>query len=332
MTVKNVLDSATTVGVIGAGAWGTALANVAARTGRSVALWARRAEQVAELTNLRENRRYLADIRLADTVAPTADLARAADNDLVLLVVPAQSLRSVAAELRVHVRGGATLISCAKGIERDTLMLPTQVLAEEIPEGRPAVLSGPSFASDVASGLPTAVTVAASSLEHARCIGAALASATFRIYHSDDVAGVEIGGAAKNVMAIAAGIAAGRGLGASAGAALVARSFAELRRLGKAFGARPETLMGLSGLGDLILTAGSPQSRNFALGHAIGSGLPLPDVLAEGAFTARGLLALAAQHNVDMPIASAVEAVLSGRASPDHAVELLLDRPLRAEN
>jgi glycerol-3-phosphate dehydrogenase (NAD(P)+) len=321
-----------TVGVVGAGAWGTALANAAARAGRRVVLWTRRPEHAEDLARHRTNSRYLPGIGLDAAVTPTADLAQATDADVVLVVVPTQTLREVAASIQPFARPGLTLVSCAKGIERDTLALPTRVLAGEVPACRPAVLSGPSFAADVARGLPTAVTLAAEDVAYAGILAAALASPSFRIYHSEDVVGVEIGGAAKNVMAIAAGIAAGQGLGASAGAALIARAFAELRRFGAASGARPDTLMGLSGLGDLVLTAGSAQSRNFAMGHAIGAGDAVPEALAEGAHTARGLLQLASGRRVDMPIASAVEGVLSGRLSARNAMELLLDRPLRAEN
>lgn len=284
------------------------------------------------MVRLRANPAYLPGIALEPGVTPTSDLAFAARAALILLVIPTQSSREVARSLRGLVSDDAVLVSCAKGIEQMSLAFPTQVLAEELPVVQTAVLSGPSFAADVASGLPTAVTLAATSAREAERVAVALASPSFRIYHTDDVCGVEIGGAAKNVMAIAAGIAAGKGLGASAGAALVARSFAELRRFGAAFGARPETLMGLSGLGDLVLTMGSSQSRNFALGHAIGAGERLPDALAEGAHTAKGLLALAAKAGVDMPIAMAVDAVLTGQVQAAQAVELLLDRPLRAEN
>lgn len=320
------------VAVLGAGAWGTALANAVARRGTEVILWARREDQAAELARLRTNPAYLPGIALEAGVIPTSDLSRAAGAMIILLVIPTQSSREVARSLRGLVSQDTVLVSCAKGIERTSLAFPTQILTEELPAVQAAVLSGPSFAVDVASGLPTAVTLAAVRAPEAQRAAAALASSSFRIYHSDDVRGVEIGGAAKNVMAIAAGIAAGKGLGASAGAALVARAFAELRRFGSALGARPETLMGLSGLGDLVLTTGSSQSRNFALGYAIGAGGPLPGALAEGAHTAKGLLALAAQAGVDMPIAMAVDAVLSGRVTAAQAVELLLDRPLRSEN
>lgn len=321
-----------TIGVVGAGAWGTALANTAAQAGRRVTLWARDGAQVDGMRRTRENRRYLPGVTLDDQVTPSHDLKGLAGADALLLVVPAQALRATLAALGPDLPAGMPLISCAKGIERGTLAFPTDIIASSVPSARPAVLSGPSFAADVAAGLPTAVTLAAADAELARRLAAALASPAFRLYHSEDVTGVEIGGAAKNVLAIAAGIAAGRGLGASAGAALVARGFAELRRLGAALDARADTLMGLSGLGDLVLTATTPQSRNFALGHAIGAGQPLPDKLAEGAFTAQALVALAKGHGVEMPIASAVEAVLARALSVDEVVDMLLARPLKAED
>jgi glycerol-3-phosphate dehydrogenase (NAD(P)+) len=228
------------------------------------------------------------------------------------------------------------VIATAKGIERGTQCFMSELIAQAVPQARPAILSGPSFASDVARGLPTAVTLAAADASLARELAAACGSATFRPYHSDDMRGVEIGGAAKNVLAIASGIVAGRGLGASAAAALTTRGFAELMRFGRAFGARAETLTGLSGLGDLLLTCATPQSRNFSLGIALGQGraaAPAPEGgnLAEGAFTAAVLVEMASARGVDMPIASGVAAVLDGSLSVDAAIESLLTRPLRAE-
>ena len=242
-------------------------------------------------------------------------------------------LRSVAAKL--NKLDGTPVIACAKGIERGSHKFMTEVIAEAAPGATPAILSGPSFAADVARGLPTAVTLAAGDEATAAALARALGSPTFRLYHSTDMRGVEIGGAAKNVLAIAAGIVVGRGLGASAAAALTTRGFAELSRFGQALGARPETLTGLAGLGDLILTCSSPQSRNFSLGIALGQGKPdalRGDKLAEGAATAPALVEMAKEKNVDMPIAAAVAAVLDGRLSVDQATESLLTRPLRAEH
>ena len=232
-------------------------------------------------------------------------------------------------------RTGTPVVVCAKGIERGTQAFLSELIAACIPQATPAILSGPSFATDVARGLPTAVTLAAPDATTAGALVAALGTHTFRPYHSTDVRGVEIGGAAKNVLAIAAGIAAGRKLGASAAAALTTRGFAELTRFGKAFDARPETLTGLSGLGDLILTCSTRQSRNFSFGVAIGEGVSPADAasggLVEGAFTATVLVAMATEAGVDMPIASAVDAVLEGRLSVDEAMDALLARPFKAE-
>ncbi|MCS0497407.1 NAD(P)-dependent glycerol-3-phosphate dehydrogenase [Ancylobacter sp. MQZ15Z-1] len=321
------------IGVAGAGAWGTALANAAARAGREVVLWGRDDRAIAAMRATRENRPYLPGVALADGVEPTADAEALAACDAVLLVVPAQASRAAAAELCPHLAPGTPLVTCAKGIERGTSLFMTQVLAEACPQARPAILSGPSFAVDVAAGLPTAVTLAAREPGLAEALAAALGSSSFRLYHSDDVRGVEIGGAAKNVLAIAAGIVGGRALGASAAAALIARGFAELARFGRAFGARPETLAGLSGLGDLILTCSTAQSRNYALGLSLGreGGLHPAGKLAEGALTARVLVAMAQAQGVEMPIAAAVEAVLAGHWNVDQAIGSLLARPQKAE-
>jgi len=264
--------------------------------------------------------------------AAVADVAAA---DAVLLAVPAQALRAAAAPLAPALKAGTPVIACAKGIERGSHKFMTEVIAESAPDAVPAILSGPSFAADVARGLPTAVTLAAHERRTAEALARALGSASFRPYHATDVRGVEIGGAAKNVLAIAAGIVAGRGLGASAAAALTTRGFAELMRFGKVFGARSETLTGLSGLGDLILTCSSAQSRNFSLGRAIGRGetpaVMTGDKLAEGAFTASVLVDMAMERDVDLPIAAAVAAVLDGKLSVDGAIEALLTRPLKGE-
>jgi glycerol-3-phosphate dehydrogenase (NAD(P)+) len=316
------------VAVVGAGAWGTALANVAARAGRSVTLIARDDASAAAIQARRENPR-LPGVSLAAGVAIAGDSKPAAGADAVLMVVPAQAMRAVLRTLTVAPQ--TPVIACAKGIERGTGCAMTEVIAQTLSTVRPAILSGPSFAADVGRGLPTAVTLAASDENLARDLGLALGLPTFRIYHSDDVRGVEIGGAAKNVFAIAAGMVAGKKLGASALAALTTRSFAELVRLGRAFGARADTMMGLSGLGDLVLTCSSPQSRNYAYGIALAQGTTPADKLAEGALTASALIAMADKNNVEMPIATAVAAVLDGKLSVDAAIEGLLTRPFRAE-
>lgn len=321
-----------TFGVLGGGAWGTALANAAARAGHRVVLWEHDEGHATALAETRLNTRYLPGVDLHDAVHPTADLSALREVDAALMVVPAQVMGEVAERARPHLVESAPVISCAKGIERTSLRFMTQIIAEAMPGHSCAVLSGPSFAADVARGLPTAVTIAAPDEWVAADLAASLSSPGLRLYHSDDVLGVEVGGAAKNVLAIGAGIAQGRGLGASAVAALVARGFAELRRLGIALGARPETLMGLSGLGDLVLTATSPQSRNFAFGAAIGAGEPPPEKLAEGAFTAQALIALAERHEIELPISRAVSDVIARKITVEQAIEALLARPLRLED
>jgi glycerol-3-phosphate dehydrogenase (NAD(P)+) len=319
------------VAVIGAGAWGTALAALAARAGREVVLCARNPATATQIANTRINPK-LSGMTLQADIDVTADVARAAQADIILIATPAQSLRAAVAALAPHLAKATPVIACAKGIERGTHKFMTEVIAEAAPEARPAILSGPSFAEDVARGLPTAVTLAAKEAELASALVQALGSSSFRPYHTSDVRGVEIGGAAKNVLAIAAGIVAGKKLGASAQAALTTRGFSELVRLGRACGARSETMAGLSGLGDLILTCSSLQSRNFALGIALGRGEARPrDKLAEGEFTAPVLIELAAAQDVDMPVSNAVAAILNGATTIDDAIESLLTRPFKAE-
>jgi glycerol-3-phosphate dehydrogenase (NAD(P)+) len=269
---------------------------------------------------------------LAADIDVTDDVARAAQADIILIATPAQNLRAAVTALAPHLAKATPVIACAKGIERGTHKFMTEVIAEAAPDARPAILSGPSFAEDVARGLPTAVTLAAQEVELAAALAQALGSPSFRPYHTSDVRGVEIGGAAKNVLAIAAGIVAGKKLGASAQAALTTRGFSELVRLGRACGAHSETMAGLSGLGDLILSCSSPQSRNFALGMALGRGDARPrDKLAEGEFTAPVLIELAAAQDVDMPVSNAVAAILNGATTIDDAIESLLTRPFKAE-
>jgi glycerol-3-phosphate dehydrogenase (NAD(P)+) len=319
------------VAVIGAGAWGTALATVAARAGRSVTLWARNAEHAARIASTRDNPR-LPGVTITPDIVVTSELALAARADMILVATPAQHLRGAVNALASHLTKSVPIIACAKGIEHGTHKFMTDVIAEAAPTSQPAILSGPSFADDVARGLPTAVTLAAKDEPLASALVQALGSPTFRPYHSTDVRGVEIGGAAKNVLAIAVGIAVGRKLGASAQAALTTRGFAELARFGRALGARSETLGGLSGLGDLILTCSSPQSRNFALGLALGRGENAPaGKLAEGESTAPVLIELAASQNIEMPVSQAVAAILGGKTTIDAAISGLLTRPFRAE-
>ncbi|GJD49128.1 Glycerol-3-phosphate dehydrogenase [NAD(P)+] [Methylobacterium crusticola] len=323
--------------VIGGGAWGTALANAAgAAAPRPVVLWMRDPEAAADMARTRENARHLPGVPLHPGIRPTAEAALLGAAEAVLVVTPAQTLRGVLAALRPHLRPGAPLVLCAKGIERGTDAFLTDVAAQAAPGAPVAVLSGPSFAADVARGLPTAVTLACVQGALAADLAAALSGPSFRVYHGTDPRGVEIGGAAKNVLAIACGAAIGRGLGESARAALVARSFAELMRFARACGARAETLMGLSGLGDLVLTAASAQSRNFAFGERLGRGASPGEAaggrLAEGALTAPALVGLAQRRGVEMPVAEAVAGLVSGRLRLDDAIAGLLSRPLRAED
>lgn len=323
-------------GVVGAGAWGTALALAALRAGLDVTLHGRDAAQIAAMRATRENARYLPGVALPPALRLTDDVADLAASDLVLLVVPAQSLRGAAEALAPALAPGVPVACCAKGLERATGRLMHEAAGEALP-GRPiAVLSGPSFADDVGAGLPTAVTLAAEDAGMAQALAQALASPGFRLYHTTDLRGAELGGAAKNVLAIACGVVDGRRLGASAKAALIARGFAEMSRFAKAYGARSETLMGLSGLGDLVLTCNSPQSRNFSLGLALGAGKTLAEAaaggkLAEGAATAPALVAMAQARGVDTPICAAVADVLAGRLDVDGAIRALLARPTRAE-
>jgi len=325
------MPSFQSVAVIGAGAFGTALATVAARAGRNVTLLARNPEHAARIASTRENPR-LPGVQLASHIVVTSELALAARADMFLIATPAQHLRGAVDTLAAHLTRPAPVIACAKGIEHGTHKFMTEVIAEAAPVSQPAILSGPSFADDIARGLPTAVTLAAKDEPLASAVVEALGSPTFRPYHSTDVRGVEIGGAVKNVLAIAVGIAVGRKLGASAQAALTTRSFSELARFGRSLGARSETLVGLSGLGDLMLSCSSPQSRNFALGIALGRGEEPPaGKLAEGAFTAPVLVELAASHGIEMPVSRAVVAILSGKTTIDAAIEGLLTRPFKAE-
>jgi glycerol-3-phosphate dehydrogenase (NAD(P)+) len=326
------------VTVVGAGAWGTALALVALRAGRRVSLLARDPDAVAAYRDhLRMPGRF-GDLPLDPGLDIGLDPAAALDRtDLVIVAVPAQATRSVVRSIRSGLPSGLPVLGAAKGLEHGSRATIGEIFAEELPGTIPAVLSGPSFAIDVARGLPTAVTVASTDDSTTGRIARALSSSSFRPYGSRDLVGVEIGGALKNVLAIASGIVVGRGLGASAQAALIARGFAELSRLGRALGAETETLMGLSGLGDLVLTATSPQSRNFSLGLAIGGGGSVSELtaagtkLAEGVHTAAVAVDFAAARGVELPITAAVAEVVAERLDVDTAIERLMNRPLKRE-
>ncbi|ANP46148.1 NAD(P)H-dependent glycerol-3-phosphate dehydrogenase [Candidatus Viadribacter manganicus] len=327
-----------TVSVLGAGAWGTALAQVAAAAGRKVLIWAREPEVVTSINAGSENTLFLPGIKLNAHVRATADLEDAAKSELILAVPPAQHMRAVLRAVRPQLQPGAPLVLCAKGVERGSLALMTDVLAEEIPDVGPAVLSGPGFAKDVARGLPTATTIASPDAALAQRIVATIGLPTFRPYIADDLVGAEIGGAVKNVIAIACGVAEGRKLGDGARAALITRGFAELTRLGLAMGAKAETLSGLCGLGDLVLTCASLTSRNTSLGAALGEGRKLKDILserrsvAEGMESAPAVVALAAKYKVEMPICAAVDAIVNDRVGIDEAITALLSRPFKAES
>jgi glycerol-3-phosphate dehydrogenase (NAD(P)+) len=322
------------IGVIGGGAWGTALAQVAAANGDTVRLWAREADVAQAINSRHENTMFLAGIALSPSIVATGDLAALDDCDALLIVTPAQHLRATLAGLP---RGHRPLILCAKGIEAGSMALLSDIAAELHPDSTIAVLSGPTFAHEVARGLPTAVTLACADAATGDAIAARLAQPHFRPYASDDVTGAEIGGAVKNVLAIACGVVAGAGLGENARAALIARGFAEMTRYGVARGGRPETLAGLSGLGDLVLTCSSSQSRNFSLGKGLGAGQHAADLLAdrttiaEGAFTAPVLIASAQGLGVDMPVVAAVCALLDGASDVTTVIATLLARPIKPE-
>ncbi len=327
----------TKAGVIGGGAWGTALAQVCARAGLETTLWAREADVVASVNTSHENTSFLPGIDLDPAIRATSDFADLAASDLVLAVAPAQHLRATLAAFAPHVRDGLQILLCAKGVEQGSLKLMTEVLAETIPQAAPAVLSGPSFAGEVARGLPTAVTLACPDEGRARDLAELIATPTFRPYFATDMIGAEAGGAVKNVLAIACGIVEGRGLGRSAHAALITRGFSELTRLAVALGGEAETVAGLCGLGDLVLTCSSPQSRNMSVGLALGRGQTLDEALAgklsvaEGVASAPAVRQLARKLGVDVPICEATAAILAGEVDVDAAIRGLLSRPLREE-
>jgi glycerol-3-phosphate dehydrogenase (NAD(P)+) len=322
------------LGVIGGGAWGTALAQVAATGGRETLVWALEDDVIEAINSRHENSTFLAGVPLNPAIRATGNLAELDDCDAWLVVTPAQHMRSV---LERATDCDKPLILCSKGIEEKSGEMLHRIAKQCCPGAKVAVLSGPTFAHEVAKGLPTAVTLAAEDSALAEQLRDRLAQPTFRIYISDDVAGAEIGGAVKNVLAIACGVVEGKGLGQNARAALIGRGFAEMTRFGLAFGAKRETLAGLSGLGDLVLTCSSTSSRNYSLGKGIGEGRLAAELLAdrktvaEGAFTAPVLARLAKEKGVDMPIVDAVDGLIAGRASVDQALGHLLARPPRAE-
>lgn len=330
-------QASTRIGIVGGGAWGTALATAARRAAREVVIWAREAEVVADINGNHRNTAFLPGIELDPAIVATASLADLRDCGLVLLVTPAQYVRAIGADLGAVLAPGTPVVICAKGIEIDSGKLMPDVAGEALPRQPLAMLSGPTFADEVARGLPTAVTIAAGDVAMGEGAVQALGSATFRPYRTDDIIGVALGGAIKNVLAIACGIVEGRGLGDNARAALLTRGFAEMARLGVAMGARPATLAGLAGMGDLSLTCNGPSSRNRSLGVAIGRGERAADFLAvrssvaEGYHTARVVSRLAGGYHVDMPICAAVDAILHQDADVDATIRQLLARPFRDE-
>lgn len=328
----------TQISVVGAGSWGTALAVLWANAGRNTLLYARDQAQAADMQASKENRRYLPGIALPEALEVSFDLSRAVEAELIIITVPAQVLRSTLEDLR---KAGLSITSrvvlCSKGIELGTGLLMAEVATQVIPGQPLAVLSGPNFAGEVARGLPAASVIACEDAALCTELVTTLSTPSLRLYAGRDVIGAEVAGAVKNVLAIACGIAHGKGLGENARAALITRGLAEIKRLAVACGAQSETLAGLSGTGDVVLTCSSPTSRNMSFGAELGMGrtaeqiLSLRQSVVEGVPTAAAVLALAARHNVDLPICSAVKAVLTDELTPDEAIRALLDRPLRGE-
>ncbi len=326
-----------TIGIIGAGAWGTALATAAIRSGNKVTIWARDREVASDINIHHQNTAYLPGIHLDEAITATTDLADIADNQALLFATPAQALRNIATELNPYITSPLTVTICSKGLERGTNKLLSDVLKQALPHAIPCILSGPSFAADVANGLPTAVTLASNDIKIAQELAQTLGSSSFRPYASSDLIGAQIGGAVKNVLAIACGIVEGKALGQSARSALTCRGFAELVRFALGHGAGIETLSGLSGLGDLILTCSSQMSRNMSLGYALGQGSSLEHILksrntvTEGVHTASVVCEIATKKNIEMPICEAVRDIIEGSKSVDEAIENLMARPFRQE-
>ncbi|MCK5425149.1 MAG: NAD(P)-dependent glycerol-3-phosphate dehydrogenase [Emcibacter sp.] len=325
------------ISVIGGGAWGTALAAMAARAGRNVLLWAREDDVVTSINETHENKDFLSGISLPETLKATGDLGQAAAADVILMVVPAQFVRSVALELMPHITESTPIILCAKGIEQSSGKLMNEVMKEVMPKTPLLVLSGPTFAREVALGMPSAVTIASKYQQIAQNVSETLGQTTFRPYLSRDVVGAEVGGAVKNVLAVACGIVAGLELGENARAALITRGLAEMVRFGETFGAKRETMMGLCGLGDLILTCSSSQSRNMSLGMALGQGKTVEEIMsgrisvAEGYHTAGILAEIAERENIEMPIAGAVNKILHKGGNVKNIVQNLMKRPYVSE-
>lgn len=323
------------IGIIGGGAWGTALAQCMAEAGRPTLLWAREGDVVSAINDKHENTVFLPHVKLNKKLKATGDIDEAAACDVILMVTPAQHLRKSLHAVKSHLTGGKPLVICAKGIELETGHLLSDVVRQETPGATVAVLTGPTFASEIARGLPSAVTLAAQDKDTAQQLRDKIACRTLRPYITDDMTGAQIGGAVKNVIAIAAGIIAGKGLGDSARAALITRGLAEMARLAAALGAQKETLLGLCGVGDLMLTCSSLQSRNYSLGYRLGEGMTLDDILGkrnavtEGVYTVRALMVMAEKNAIDMPVCEAVYKCLCENMPINDAIAALLDRPLK---
>lgn len=325
------------IGVVGAGAWGTALAQVLSEGGRDVLIQAREPEVVEAINTKHENTVFLAGIELNENLKATESLSEIAARDIILMVTPSQFMRATLDEMKDEIADGKPVVICSKGIELTTGQLLSDVAKETVPNAEIAILTGPTFASEVAAGLPTAVTIAARTKDKARELQDVLGVKNFRPYVTDDIIGAQLGGAIKNVIAIACGIVSGKKMGDSARAALLTRGVAEIGRLGVSMGADKETLLGMCGIGDLMLTCSSMQSRNFSLGNALGEGKTLEEILGprkavtEGVFTAESTLALAKQYAVDMPITEAVNKCLNEGVGIDEAIEDMLNRPFKYE-
>lgn len=336
MTNKKDLQN---FGIIGGGAWGTALALSLLRSGRDVPLWARELEVIKDINTDHENKSFLPGIKLDQRIKATSSLDDLSECDAYMLVVPVQYIRSVCIELsKSAINKNAPIVICSKGIERNTLKMPGEIVNELLPGHVLAILSGPTFASEVARDMPTAVTLACANVDLGKSLAQAVGNRTFRPYVSDDIVGAEIGGAIKNVLAIACGIVTGRNMGDNARASLITRGLAEIMRLGNSLGGRNETLMGLSGIGDLILTCTSQQSRNTSLGYELGRGKTLLEIMAqrnsvaEGVHTSSAAAELAQKKGVDAPIISAVDAILNKGTDITETISALLARPLKMEN
>jgi glycerol-3-phosphate dehydrogenase (NAD(P)+) len=326
-----------TIGIIGGGAWGTALAQSFASTGKHCVIWAREEDVVSSINNAHENTTFLPGIKLHKNIRATGSIGEAAKLDILIIVTPAQYLRSTLESLKADLDDKKPLVICAKGVEIESGLMLSQIAAEVSPQSPVAILTGPTFATEIARGLPSAVTLAMKDKQEATALAEILSSRTLRMYGADDIIGAQVGGAVKNVIAIACGIIEGKKLGDSARAALVTRGLAEIARLASALGAKKETLMGMCGVGDLILTCSSMQSRNFSLGVALGEGKSLKDILAsrnsvtEGVHTAKALAVMAKNNAVEMPISEAVNACLADDADIGQIIEKILNRPVKTE-